>query len=220
MALYLTQRITRLFRDYPIVSLLIILMSAGFVGFGFLEEFAFGVVMIVFGALWFLYLVFRFVVLGYNMYTGQRIASKNRVFVVIDLYSAQFLSAAMILTGLYMIDSSPNRNLYFIHIGFSAGENLYVVWLYVISVAVSTHAGTGYSSILEKHIGSAIVFSSLAYFGDISRLIIVGRIMQTVIYKQVSQKRKEKTLTRGERSLPRGKRKEPRRDERTPRRQV
>lgn len=156
-------------RNLPLSSPTVIALSLALVGIAFAAEFGIGVTLIVVGTLEVLYILVRYVIIAYRLFS-KNTPAKNSVLVVLDLKFCEYLAIASIVLGMYFIDATPGKTKYFLHAGFSAGYNLYGVWLYLVAATVAVMTGTGYSSIIENSLPAATVFSfgiSMSYYSTL-----------------------------------------------------
>lgn len=164
-------------QNLPISFLIFGALSLIVLGFSFLDEDALGYVMIVLGAVGYIYTLVRYVYIGYRMYSKFSDGIKTGILIVFDLKIMEFLTITAIVTGMYMIDTSPGKDTYILHAAFSVSRNIFYVWWYLAASTVSILTGTGYSSIIENALSTATVFSVGIIISEFTTLVILGSLV-------------------------------------------
>lgn len=175
------QRIVSFFVRNPLSSPIILALSVLLVGLGFVAETAFGVISIIVGTLAFLYVIVRFLIMGYNLYSGRKSFGVTIIFILLDLQFAAFFAVALVLMGLYMIDSTPGKDRFFSHTQLGHDRNLFVVWIYFVTLSILLTIGTGITSISEKHVIVALVFSASATIFYFTNVIIIAELIDVIL---------------------------------------
>lgn len=193
-----------LFRNYPVVTPLFVLLSTLIVGLAIVSEFAFGIVFIVSSACVYIYVIIRYISIGYRTFSIQPLSKgpQTGVLAIIDLKLVEYFCIAGIISGLYFIDTTPGKTKYISHPEFSSDAVTYEVWAYVLSVSIFVVSSTGFSSIIEAHLAAALVFATGVAIGQISNLVIVASVIgyladsvqETLEKRRKERKRKKKAM--------------------------
>ena len=172
---YITNRFLWVLRHWPISSPIFTLVCIALIGISFANEFALGIVMIVFGTLGYVYTIVRYVFIGYRIFNQKHI--RTGVLEVFDLKTMEFVTIAAIITGMYMIDSSPTKTTYVIHPSFGPGKNTYYVWWYIVMTTISVLTGTGYSNMIENDLSAITVFSVGIAASEFTTLVVLASLV-------------------------------------------
>jgi hypothetical protein len=151
------------------------LINIALIGISFTEEFGLGIVMIIVGTLGYVYTMVRYGFIGYRMFNRKHI--QTGVLVVFDLKIMEFVTIAAIITGMYMIDSSPTKTTYVIHPSFGPGKNTFYVWWYIVMTTISVLTGTGYSNMIENDLSSITVFSVGIAASEFTTLVVLASLV-------------------------------------------
>jgi len=189
------------FRNYPLTTPIFLLISVVVTGLSILAEEAFGIVFMVVSSIVYIYIVARYIIIGYRIFS-RRVAAiggggglKTGILAIIDLKLAEFLTIAGVITGMYLIDTTPGKTKYITHPEFSASANPYEAWAYIISVSVFVISSTGFASILEAHLAASLVFAVGVAIAQISNLVIVASVVgywAEKIQDNITKRRREK----------------------------
>lgn len=174
------ERINYVFRNYPLVSPIMLILSIAIVGFAILDEQALGYVFIVIGCIGYIYVLARYVIIGYRLFSGFNVQKEKRtsLLVTIDLKFAEFLMIGGIITGMYFTDTTPGRTRFIQHNEFSANANPFEAWAYIVSFTVFVLFSTGFASVVEAHLAIAIILTVGVIVSKLSELIILTTVVE------------------------------------------
>ena len=164
------------FQKLPISCLIYILCCILLVGLSYISELEPGWVLIVFSALAYIYLLIRYVHIGVRLYSKIGVGVKTSILVVVDLKFLEYFTIAGIITGMFFIDPTPNKTRFIQHDGFSAKDNPFAIWGYIISDTIFIVRGTGFSTVLVPHLATAIIYATGTAIAQLSQLILLAAI--------------------------------------------
>jgi len=90
---------------------------------------------------------------------------------------AEYLCIAGLITGLFFSDTSPEKDTFMTHPEFPASISPYGAWAYILSVSVFVVSSTGFASIIEAHLATALIFAMGVVVAQISNLVIVASVV-------------------------------------------
>jgi len=170
------EEIKWVFRNLPVSTPVFVVVCIIILGTAFSGSLtASGCAMIAASATAYVYVLVRYGIIGYRLFSKVQI--KTSVLVVIDLNVMEFFCIGGIVTGMYLIDTTPDKTQYIVHSGFHADVGPYFAWWYIVMATIAALVGTGYSSIIDNDLAAASVFSigmGVSYF---STMILVAAIV-------------------------------------------
>lgn len=171
-------RVNYLFRNYPLVTPIFLIVSVIIVALAYVGEGELGYVFIVISSLFYIYVVVRYVIIGYRIFSKSTgTGPRTGILAVIDLKLVEYLCIAGLITGLYFIDTTPNKDRFMSHPEFSGTAPPFKAWAYILSVTIFVVSSTGFASIIEAHLITALIFAMGVIVAQISNLVIVSSVV-------------------------------------------
>ncbi len=195
--------IAYLFRHYPISTPIFVTLTIVIVGLAYISQICLGYIFIVTSCLGYIYTVVRYVIIGYRIFSKKAIyRPQTGILAVIDLKLMEFFTIAGIITGMFYTDTTPGRTKFIIHPDFPASSNPFRSWAYILSVTVFVISSTGFASIVEAHLATALVFAIGVVVGRISDLVVIASVVDFLAQNarryfksKVKEKRKSSNKT-------------------------
>ena len=188
------ERINYVFRNYPLVSPIMLILSVVIVAFAMLDEQALGYVFIVIGCIGYIYVLIRYIIIGYRLFSGFGVPRRKRtsILAVIDLKFAEFLMIGGLIAGMYFTDTTTGRTRFIKHNEFSANANPFEAWAYIVSFTVFVLFSTGFASVVEAHLAIAIILTVGVIVSKLSELIILTTVVEYWANSRKPQQRKRR----------------------------
>jgi len=181
-------KISYIYYNIPFNFIICTLGSIICVCIGFSSDDVGGALLLTFATIFYLYIIHRYILEVVRFYYDLKIYGRLGVLVIFDLKFCEWICIGSLITGLYLIDTSQNKNNYINHFSFSAGYNILLVWIYIVSACVPVMMSSISSTIVENNIVTMVIMAVGRTIAFYSVFIIFG-ILITETVNDIKEKR-------------------------------